>query len=181
MSRFHIIEEDKATEEVKDIYKTIRRELGFSFVPNLFKSMAASPAVLRGNWENVRFTFLSGTVPRTIKEMICVAVSAANQNNYCLKMHLHGLSILGVDKKILQGLQGKLDELPLPERTKVIIKFALKIALEPTSVTHKDFSELKDEGLTEEEILEIVSTANLINLLNVYVELAGVDLDECYV
>ncbi len=181
MSRFRIIEEDKATEEVKDIYKTIRRELGFGFVPNLFKSMAISPTVLRGNWEKVKFTFLSGIVPRTIKEMICVAVSAANRNNYCLKTHLHGLSMMGVDQKILQGLQGNLDELPLPERTKIIIKFALKVTLEPTAVTDKDFSELRDEGLTEEEILEIVSTANLINLLNIYADLAGVDLDERYV
>ena len=180
MSRFRIIEEDKATEEVKDIYKTIRRELGFGFVPNLFKSMAISPTVLRGNWEKVKFTFLSGIVPRTIKEMICVAVSAANRNNYCLKTHLHGLSMMGVDQKILQGLQGNLDELPLPERTKIIIKFALKVTLEPTAVTDKDFSELRDEGLTEEDILEIVSTANLINSLNIYADLAGVDLDECY-
>jgi len=181
MSRFRIIEEDKATEEVKDIYKTIRRELGFGFVPNLFKSMAISPTVLRGNWEKVKFTFLSGIVPRTVKEMICVAVSAANRNNYCLKTHLHGLSMMGVDQKILQGLQGNLDELPLPERTKIIIKFALKVTLEPTAVTDKDFSELRDEGLTEEDILEIVSTANLINSLNIYADLAGVDLDECYV
>ncbi|MEE9238071.1 MAG: peroxidase-related enzyme [Thermodesulfobacteriota bacterium] len=181
MSRFRIIEEDKATEEVKDIYKTIRRELGFGFVPNLFKSMAISPTVLRGNWEKVKFTFLSGIVPRTIKEMICVAVSAANRNNYCLKTHLHGLSMMGVDQKILQGLQGNLDELPLPERTKIIIKFALKVTLEPTAVTDKDFSELRDEGLTEEDILEIVSTANLINSLNIYADLAGVDLDERYV
>jgi len=178
MSRFRIIEEDKATEEVKDIYKTIRHELSFGFIPNLFKSMAISPTVLRGNWEKVKFTFLSGIVPRTIKEMICIAVSAANRNNYCLKTHLHGLSMMGVDEKILQGLpRGNLDELPLPERTKIIIKFALKVTLEPTAVTDKDFSELRDEGLTEEEILEIVSTANLINLLNIYADLAGVDLD----
>jgi uncharacterized peroxidase-related enzyme len=181
MSRFPIIEEDKATEEIKDVYKSIRRDLGFGFVPNLFKSMAISPTILRGNWEKVKFTFLSGIVPRTLKEMICVVVSTANNSKYCIKTHLHSLRTLGVDDKVCQGLTGNLEELQLPARTKIILKFALKVALKPDQVRDNDIEELRDEGLTKEEILEILSTANLITLLNDYVQLVNVDLDECYV
>jgi alkylhydroperoxidase family enzyme len=61
------------------------------------------------------------------------------------------------------------------------LKFALKVALKPDQVRDNDIEELRDEGLTKEEILEILSTANLITLLNDYVQLVNVDLDECYV
>ncbi|MGB7290728.1 MAG: peroxidase-related enzyme [Thermodesulfobacteriota bacterium] len=181
MSRFPMVEEDQATEEVRDIYKSIRRDLGFGFVPNLFKSMAISPTVLRGNWEKVKFTILSGTVPRTLKEMICVVVSTANNSKYCVKTHLHSLRSLGVDDKVCQGLTGNIEDLQLPTRTKIILKFALKVALRPDEVKDNDIEELMGEGLTEEEILEILSTANLITLLNDYVQSVNVDLDECYV
>ncbi len=179
MSRFQTIDEDNATEEIKDIYSKIRSELGYGFVPNLFKTMAISPTILRGNWEKVKFTFLSGKVPRTVKEMICVTVSAANRNNYCLKIHLNGLKIMGIDEKVCDGLQqGDLDKLHVPERIKIILKFAIKLSQNPNAVTDKDFNGLRDRGLTEEEILEIVCTTNLINLFNNFAETASVDLDE---
>lgn len=181
MSRFPMVDEDKATEEIKDIYESIRRDLGFGFVPNLFKSMALSPPVLRGNWEKMKFTFLAGIVPRTLKEMICVVVSTAKNSEYCIKIHIHSLRTLGLDDKVCQGLTGNLEDLQVPARTKIILKFALKVASKPDEVRDSDIEELKGEGLTEEEILEILSTTNLSTLLNDYVQLVKVDLDECYV
>ncbi|GBD39166.1 hypothetical protein HRbin37_01433 [bacterium HR37] len=182
MPRLPIIEEHKATEEIKNIYATIKDELGFGFVPNLFKSMAINPAVLRGNWENIRLTLLNGLIPRTLKEIICTAISAAKKNNYCLRIHLYRLSILGIDNEVLHGLQeSSLDELSIPERDKLIIKFALKVALEPDLVTDKDFNELRDKGLTEGEILEVILTAILVNSLNTYSKLIDINLDTNYV
>ncbi|MFB8792307.1 MAG: hypothetical protein U7123_26525 [Potamolinea sp.] len=102
MAHFPIQEYNQVTDpKVKAVYDEIIAELGFGIVPNLFKSMAINPEFLEGNWKKFRSTILQGDVPRTIKEMIGVAISQHNNSQYALKVHLHGLSALGISEEVL--------------------------------------------------------------------------------
>jgi AhpD family alkylhydroperoxidase len=99
MSLVPILEYDQLTDDKsKRIYEQITAELGFGIVPNLFKSMANRPDFLEANWLHFRGTILHGDLPRTLKEMIGVAISQKNNSQYALKVHLHGLSALGMSE-----------------------------------------------------------------------------------
>ena len=120
MPQFTIIEEDAVTDpRVSAIYEEIKAELGFGIVPNLFKSMAAHPAFLAANWTQFRGVILQGKLPRTLKEMIGVAISQSNNSEYALKVHLHGLSALGISEEVLRlldiPLYFSLQQQPLPD------------------------------------------------------------------
>jgi AhpD family alkylhydroperoxidase len=90
---------DVTNPKTKAVYDEITAELGFGIVPNIFKSMATNPDVLEANWKKFKSTMLMGSIPRTVKEMIGVAISQANNSQYALQVHLHGLSALGMSEE----------------------------------------------------------------------------------
>jgi uncharacterized peroxidase-related enzyme len=178
MSRLPIQDYDSLTDpRVREIYDEIRVDLGFGMVPNLFKSMATHPDFLEVSWKQFRATVLQGEMPRTLKEMIGVAISQANQSEYALKVHLHGLSALGISEEVLQTLVTDFANCPLPQREKVVIQFGLQAATDPRSLTDDDFQKLRDLGLDNNEIFEIIATANLFTKVNQYTDAIALEVD----
>lgn len=179
MAQFPIVEyENISDERVKEIYEQIKAELGFGIVPNLFKSMATRPDFLDVQWTQFRTTILKGSLPRTLKEMIGVAISQANNSEYALNVHLHGLSALGMSEEVLQTLISDFEACPLPQREKAVIRFGLLAGIKPLEVTQEDYTELKNQGLDEEEIFEIIATSNLFVGVNQYTDAIKLEIDE---
>jgi len=178
MAKFPIIEYGQLTDtKVKTIYQEIQVELGFGIVPNLFKSMAINPDVLEANWKKFRATVLKGDVPRTLKEMLGIAISQAHRSDYALNVHLHGLSSLGMSEEVLKTLVSDFAACPLPQREKAVISFGLKAATEPHELTSKDYQHLYNLGLDDSEIFEIVATADLFTSINRYTDAIGLEID----
>jgi alkylhydroperoxidase family enzyme len=46
-----------------------------------------------------------------------------------------------------------------PERVRVIIEFSVKMSQDPQSVTHEDFDSMRELGVSDDEILEIIIVA----------------------
>lgn len=179
MARFPLVEDGAATDpRVQAVYDEIRKELGFGMVPNLFKSMALSPGVLEANWKKFRATILQGDVPRTLKEMVGVAISQAHNSPYALNVHLHGLSALGMSEEVLRTLVTDFDACPLPEREKAVIRFGLAAGTHPHDLTEADYQRLRDLGLDEGEIFEIVATADMFTAVNRYTDAIALEIDQ---
>lgn len=178
MAQFSIQEYDQATDpKVKAVYDEILTELGFGIIPNLFKSMAINPDVLEANWKKFRATILQGDVPRTLKEMLGVAISQANNSPYALNVHLHGLSSLGISEEVLKLLVSDFESCPLPQREKAVIQFGLLAATEPHRLTDEDYEHLQDLGLDRAEIFEIIATADLFSGVNRYTDSIALEID----
>lgn len=179
MARFPLVSEEAATDPtVVAVYAEIRRELGFGIVPNLFKSMAGRPATLRANWEKFRSTVLQGLLPRTLKEMVGVLISQANHSEYAMRVHLHGLSAMGMSDEVLQSLTRDFMQCPLPEREKQILRFGLLAATDPLSLSDADYAALRALDLSDDEIYEVVVTADLFCSVNAYTDSIQLELDE---
>ncbi len=77
MSSIKMIEEDKATGRVKEIYEEIKVSLGTDFVPNMYKVMAVKPDFLEANWNKIKTVMgKEGKLDPLTKEIIAVAVSS---------------------------------------------------------------------------------------------------------
>lgn len=169
---------DVTNPKAKAVYDEITAELGFGIVPNIFKSMATNPDVLEANWKKFKSTMLMGSIPRTLKEMIGVAISQANNSQYALQVHLHGLSALGMSEEVLQTLVSDFDSCPLPARDKAVIRFGLLAATKPCEITEAQYEELTKLGLDKGEIFEIVATANLFTEVNQYTDSIKLEIDK---
>jgi uncharacterized peroxidase-related enzyme len=179
MSHFPLISETDIQDSLAaQVYAEIRKELGFGIVPNIFKSMAIRPTLLRANWDVFRATILQGYLPRTLKEMVGVLISQANGSEYAMRVHLHGLSALGMSEEVLQALIRDYTTCPLPEREKQVLRFGLLCATDPLNLTDADYAALRAHDLNDEEIFEIVATAGLFASINAYTDSANVPIDE---
>jgi len=179
MAQFPLLEYDQLTNpKVKQIYQEIKKELGLGMVPNLFKSMAISPNVLEANWKKFHATILLGNIPRTLKEMLGIAISQANNSPYALKLHSHWLSGLGMSEELLKTLGSDFSNCPLPVREKAVIRFGLLTATNPKQLTDKDYKYLRKLGLGEAEIFEIIATAELFTSINRYTDAISLEIDK---
>ncbi len=176
MARFYLVHPDDASEEVRAVYADIQREFGR--VPTFFRSMALNPSILRGMWEKVRGTLLEGQVPRTVKEMIIVAVSSANNCLYCQEMHSALLGAMGINGTTLAALIQDLTTVDLPARVKLAIGFGVRAATDPASLSDADFDRLAEAGFSQTEILELVAVADLAASLNTYADALALPADE---
>ena len=61
---------------------------------------------------------------------------------------------------MLEALVRDLDTVA-PKRTQEIIKFAVRCALDPQGLTEADYDRVRDQGLSDEEIVEIIGWAAL--------------------
>ena len=148
-----------AGERVQRIFREIETELGFGIVPNVFRSMAANPAVLAAHWGMFKYTILDGELPRAVKEMVGVVVSTVNNSEYAAKVHLHSLGVQGVNEAILAILAGGGTAAEgLPAATCAMLTFAQRVAQDRAAVSGDAMRDLEAAGFTPEECREIVGS-----------------------
>jgi uncharacterized peroxidase-related enzyme len=156
MAKFSVVADETASEATHRIYKQILNVKHLRFVPNFFKTLANSPAVLEGTWSVYRNISTRGSLSEALKEMIFVAISAAKKCEYCEAAHLAFCRILKVDPETCNNLIKNMDGIH-PERTRDIVRFSVKAGTDPKSLTDEDFNVLKRHGIDDSEIIEVVA------------------------
>lgn len=179
MSRFPLIPADDVFDPVvRRVYREIEQELGFGIVPNVFRAMASRPGLLEANWALFKSTVLQGSLPRTLKEMVGVVVSAAHASDYARLVHLHSLGVQGIADEVLRALgDGRVESEGLTLATTSVLRFAKRAAERPAAMTDADFDELRRAGLSSDEALEVVATIQLFTAVNAFTDVAGVEID----
>lgn len=163
---------------VQKTYHEIEQELGFGMVPNIFRSMSTHPIILAANWQKFKATILGGQLPRSVKEMLGVTVSHINGSEYAKQVHLHSLSVQGVhDLWLQQLLADELEEDTLPETIQAMVVFARKAAQRSSAMGADDVNALREAGLSDTEIFEVITTVDLFQSVNAYTDLMGVEVD----
>lgn len=82
-----LIEYEHATPEVRAVFDDIMATRHTDWVNNFWKALANDPATLTRTWESIKRIMAPGALDSLTKEMIYVAVSAANQCGYCVASH----------------------------------------------------------------------------------------------
>ncbi len=170
MSQLSSIQESEASGEVAPIYEEIQRELGIPFVPNIDKALA-------GKWQLFRHVFLGTSLPTSLAAMILYTVAAANKCVYCGSIHKVTCRTVGVDEETLAALDSNLAGLS-PRRVQAIVSFAKKCATDRHSLGDADYEKLREQGISDEEIVEIVSLAALGNYLDTIADSLKLEVDE---
>jgi uncharacterized peroxidase-related enzyme len=152
------VEEQEASGELADLFEDIRREMGAPYVGLAYRAMAVSPAVLASGWIMYQNFLQRATLPQSLLFMIHYAISSARKCQYCSTGFKYACRSVGVDEAMLEALVHDLDSVA-PIRTQEIIKFAVKCALDPQGLTEVDYDRVREHGLNDEEIVEIIGWA----------------------
>ncbi|MGB1250221.1 MAG: carboxymuconolactone decarboxylase family protein [Candidatus Promineifilaceae bacterium] len=88
MATVKLIEYEDASPEVKAVYDDLRAVRKTDFINNFWKALANHPANLKRVWEQLKVVMLTpGELDPLTKEMLYIAVSIANNCDYCIHSH----------------------------------------------------------------------------------------------
>jgi uncharacterized peroxidase-related enzyme len=173
------LEAESAPKEVVEVYNDFQRRMGFPAVPNFIKTQGHSLAAARGSWGLVESVLVGGLLPRTVKEMMFVAISQSRQCRYCEAAHLACCRMLGIEPREIEELVSNVTDLS-PPKVRDIIIFGLKCARDPQSLLTEDFEGLRGHGLGDSEIMEVISMAALAVYANVIADATGMAADAMF-
>jgi len=87
MATVTLVSDEEASPEVRAVFDDIRATRDTDFVNNFWRALAHDPALLKATWERLKVVMAPGTLDPLTKEMIYIAVSAANGCEYCAHSH----------------------------------------------------------------------------------------------
>jgi uncharacterized peroxidase-related enzyme len=168
-----------ATKEVLAVYEEFYTRMQFPSAPNFIMTQGHAPAVARGTWDLVRNVLVMGELPRWIKEMMFVANSYDRNCRYCTAAHIACCRMLEVDPEWIEMAARSSASMPDPKLREMML-FAIKCARDPQSLTAGDYAGLRSYGLSDKEILEIISMAGLAVYANIIADATGMEADETF-
>ena len=98
MALVKLIEYAQATPEVRSVFDDIMQTRGVDWINNFWKALANHPPTLRRTWESVKQVMVPGVLDPLTKEMVYLAVSAANGCDYCIASHTAGARRAGMSE-----------------------------------------------------------------------------------
>ncbi len=151
MARIEPINPKDATGKSKDLLDGVQAKFGKA--PNIFKTMANSPAALEG-FLQLHGALAGGVLSESFQEQIALCVSEINGCNYCLAAHTvmgkgAGLS----EDETIASRKG----VSTDSKTQAGLEFARQLVSRQGWVSDDDYNAVTQAGYSSEEIIEIVA------------------------
>jgi uncharacterized peroxidase-related enzyme len=175
-----LVTEDEAPPAVAEIYREIqeRREGDLDedlTLGNMWLLFGNDPDLLETVWAHMHWTYNGGSLPHELKSEISLVVATVLGCPGCQFFHESALETAGVDPEAIEAIEAlEIAETGFSPAEEVILRFAQQAAEDPHAVTDADLEALRDLGLTERELLEVVDCIAL-HVYTAYVQgIAGI-------
>lgn len=168
-----IVSLDPTTAEgrAKELLDATKTQLGR--VPNLYGSMAQSPAALEG-YLAFRGALGKGVLSAPMRERIALLTAAINDCAYCVAAHSFRGAKVGLSVSELAATQKSQSEEP---KSAAALQFVDALLQHRGEISDNDFADMKAHGWTDEEIGEIVAHVALNVFSNYFNHVAKPALD----
>ena len=176
---YNIADYQNVGSSVQETYDDIMKHLGHEGLVDYFKVLGHyNPHILDTTWSLLKSVLLQGVLPRSLKELVFVAISNEKDCTYCTEIHTALCKMLDINESTLQAVLTKSPNIN-PRKLKLAIDFAMKAAIHSNQITEADHDVLLNAGMTEEEIFELMSLASVVNYSNSLSQsmMVGVDAD----
>lgn len=180
---FPVPDESALPERLQKLFGKARERIGF--VPNVFRAYSVRPERFSA-W----FTHFQSVHEPTEglttadREMIAVVVSAWNRCTYCIVAHGQALRVaLGgdADAEVLADyIATNWRHAGLDERRTAVCDVAEKLTATPHLMGESDLRRLRDVGLTDDEVWDVVEIAAMYNFTNRMASALGQQPNEEY-
>ena len=165
MSWIEEIEVGEADGQLAEMYDQLVKQRGK--ISNILKVHSLNPAAM-GNHLDLYMTLMFGRsgLSRLEREAIAVVVSANNECEYCVNHHTEALRHYIDDEETLTMLASADGLETLEPRLSNIVRHAEKLTTAPGAMTESDLGELRAEGLSDKDILDLTLIVGYFNFVN---------------
>jgi uncharacterized peroxidase-related enzyme len=164
-SRFGAPDPAECPDDIRAVMDETRAKIGF--VPNVFLAYAKRPEHFRAfmQYHDLLMKGPSG-LTRAEREAIVVAVSAANDCQYCVTAHGAALRILGKDPVVADQIAINWRTADLAPRLRTILEFAAEVNAPGFAATDERVATLHERGLSDNDIWDIAAVAAFFGFSN---------------
>jgi uncharacterized peroxidase-related enzyme len=167
MPAIRVIHEDEATGALSEIYARIRSERGN--IANIHRIHSLFPEALEAHMDLYRVLMFreERELSRVDAELIATVVSIENSCDYCALHHGDALAV----QSELQGTPCPIpshshDDWQPDHRQLAILELATKLSQTPQAVDERDIQKVRQVGITDRGILEIVLITSYFCFVN---------------
>ena len=115
----------------------------------------------------------SGGLGRSGRELGAIGASVVNRCIYCAAVHASRYNQLTRTEDHVREIFAEGEAAALPTREAAIFDFAVKLSKTPSVASEADMRALREAGLTEEEILDLVLSTALFGWANRLMHILG--------
>lgn len=156
---------DEVPEAVSALWT--KAQEAFGFVPNVFRAQAVNGEQFLAWWRY--FNLLvnkEGYLSLAERELLAVVVSSINRCTYCAVSHGAALRVLLDDAPTADLVGVNWRQAPLSPRHEAMARYAELLTLHPEQVGRDDLETLREAGLDDHEIVELVQIVGMFNMTN---------------
>ena len=176
MSFISTVSESDAIGDVKIMYES--EKAGKGYVPNFAKIFSLHPKVM-GAWRNLIKSIIEHMDTRRY-ELITIAAAGKLHSSYCMLAHGSVLKDKFFSSEQLNEIINNPDSPLLTPVEKAIMKLAGEIVVDATSVNQMEIDNLRNLGLKDEEIFDIVTASAARCFFSKTLDALGAEPDQIY-
>lgn len=153
-SRFPVPELDAMAQDIRQRILAVHEKSGF--VPNVFLALAHRPDEFRAFFaHHDALMDKDSGLSKAEREMIVVATSSANACHYCVIAHGAILRIRAKAPLIADQIAINYLKADLTSRQRVMLDFAMLVALDSASIEQADIDEMSVAGFSMDDVWDI--------------------------
>lgn len=166
MTRIAALSLDQAPAGSRTALEGIQKGLGF--IPNAFRTLAHSPAVLNG-YLGLAQALGKTSLSAAEREVVALAASQVNGCDYCLAAHAFFAGKAGLSEEaISQARSGTLS---------AVAALARQVTESRGQLTDQQIAAAHESGIDDGKIVEVVAQVALLTLTNYLNNVALTDID----
>ncbi len=165
ISRFPVPDLASLPEDIRERILKVQEKSGF--IPNIFLALAWRPEEFRAfmAYHDTLMNKREGLTAAE-REMIVVAISSANQCQYCVIAHGAILRVRAKNPAISEEVTANWRKAAITPRQKAMLAFATKVAAAAHLVGQEDHEALAAAGFTQDECWDIAAIAAFFSMSN---------------
>ncbi len=165
MSWIRTVSEEDATGKLKEMYEQVKDRRGK--LSNIMQVQSLHPAAMKAHLElYLAIMFDRSGLSREDRELIALAVSAANGCPYCIRHHAEALQHYWQDEGKVERFVDDPSEVELSKRQRCMVSYAGRLTRKPDEVNERHVEELRVQELSDEDILTVNLAVSYFNFVN---------------
>jgi len=168
------VPESESTDDLAEYYRKQRSAWGF--LPNYAGAFSTRPDVAQA-WNLLNSTIRDGMDRRRF-ELATIAAARALRSTYCTAAHSKFLRDVCGDEESLKAIAADPSGASLAAQDRAVYEFATKVATDAASIVLADIDRLREVGLSDADIADVVYAASARSFFTRVLDGLGVQLDQ---
>ncbi len=159
MAFFDLPSDQELSPEVRQMLEEHRRLIGAETIAWNWRVYGRLPKIVEARLKVLQNLHFQSRFPWEARNFAVMLIAHAKRCQTCFTYSRSQLDKLGFDAAALDSICANPEALPLKERDRLFVQYALKIATDSANLKPKDFREMAAHGFSKEEIQEIIGLA----------------------